>query len=148
MAFSGVSASVVVVEDQGLWIAHVGDVRAVIGEESRPKLASSDRSRRRGSVGGRSPTTNLAKSPNKNVESRIIAHPLVVDHTPYREDERDRVLRMGAEISTLDVKDGYKSQLDQNRLDFYDDDEDPLRLFLPDKRYPAIPITRSIGGYM
>jgi serine/threonine protein phosphatase PrpC len=153
MAFSGVSASVVVVEDQTIWVAHAGDVRVVLAEESKQVDENAVQGRRRGSivpVEHRTQSLNVKVGKPKAVKCevgkpKLIAHPLMVDHTPYREDERNRVIDQGAEISTLDVKDGFKARLEQADIDCYEDDNDPLRIFVEDKRYPAIPVTRSIG---
>ena len=69
---SGTTAAVVYLRDGVCWCAHVGDVRAIIGQR----------------VGAG--------------HGRLEAIALTADHTPYRQDECDRVVGCGGHLASLE----------------------------------------------
>eukprot|EP01029_Cantina_marsupialis_P026482 TRINITY_DN7145_c0_g1_i1.p1 TRINITY_DN7145_c0_g1~~TRINITY_DN7145_c0_g1_i1.p1 ORF type:complete len:1039 (-),score=269.75 TRINITY_DN7145_c0_g1_i1:137-3253(-) len=78
-------------------------------------------------------------------DGNLIAYPLSIDQTPYRQDECDRAEAAGARVLTMDQIDGYKDPNARNWGEEEDDDGDPPRLWLPDARFPGTAFTRSIG---
>lgn len=74
-----------------------------------------------------------------------IPYALSIDQTPFRVDERKRCQAIGARVLTMDQIDGYKDATDTNWGSEEEDDGDPPRLWLPNKRYPGTAFTRSIG---
>lgn len=79
------------------------------------------------------------------------ALPLSRDHTPYRLDERRRVIKAGARVLSLDQLEGVEpvppDDFDQelNLGEEIDESGDPPRIWSPDGEYPGTAFTRSIG---
>jgi serine/threonine protein phosphatase PrpC len=93
------------------------------------------------------------KVPIKNGDgSKLLAIPLSRDQTPYRKDERERVIREGAKIASIDQLEGREEMHDNwgdmvlgEDVDFYGD---PPRVWVDGKEYPGCAFTRSIGDYL
>jgi cGMP-dependent protein kinase 2 len=117
-SLSGTTAVVAVLRGATLYIANVGDSRAVAG---------------------------VARPPPPDGFGGVAAVPLSWDHTPFRKDEYDRVRRAGARVLTLDQVEGIKDDSAPCWTTEDDDAADPPRLWLPDALYPGTAFTRSIG---
>jgi serine/threonine protein phosphatase PrpC len=103
-------------------ISNVGDSRAVLG-----RLSSSLQ--------------------NPDISARTFkALPLSYDHTPYRKDERTRILKTGARILSLDQLEGLEPIHNNNTADFdLDEVGDPPRVWSAKDEGPGTAFTRSIG---
>ena len=77
--------------------------------------------------------------------TRVIAHDLSRDQTPFREDECARVKKCGARVLTWDQLEGLKDPNVQCWGTEEDDDGDPPRLWAQHGMYPGTAFTRSIG---
>jgi len=77
------------------------------------------------------------------------ALPLSRDQTPYRSDERARVIKAGARVLSLDQIEGLEPVTDwEEDIELGDEiDEwgDPPRVWSPDGEYPGTAFTRSLG---
>jgi len=86
---------------------------------------------------------------------KIIAVPLSQDQTPWRKDERERIKRAGGRVMTIDEMEGKSSinskemKKDEDRKlgedNFIDEEGDPPRVWLSDKKLPGTSFTRSLG---
>ena len=79
----------------------------------------------------------------------MLAIPLSRDQTPYRKDERERVKRHGAEVMSIDQKEGHE-EMHENWGDFVlgqdvDIHGDPPRVWVKGDNYPGTAFTRSLG---
>lgn len=88
---------------------------------------------------------------NENGEDSgtMLAIPLSRDQTPYRKDERERVKRCGAEIMSIDQKEGHE-EMHENWGDMVLGQEvdihgDPPRVWVKGQNYPGTAFTRSLG---
>ena len=72
---------------------------------------------------------------------KLTAVDLSEDQTPFREDERERVMDCGAEILTLDELEGSVELMHPSEWEA----SDPPRLWVPCTGYPGTAFTRSIG---
>ncbi len=75
-SLSGTTAITCFMDGSTIYVANVGDSRAVIARQDNYK------------------------------SQRIIASPLSIDQTPYRTDERERVKKYGARVLTMDQLEG------------------------------------------
>lgn len=114
-SLSGTTACSMVVAGRKLYVANVGDSRAVLAE----------RSERQG--------------------EGLVACELSMDQTPFRPDECLRVLKAGARVLTLDQLEGLKDPGMACWTNEADCDGDPPRLWSPMGMYPGTAFTRSIG---
>lgn len=84
---------------------------------------------------------------------KIVAVPLSQDQTPWRKDERERIIRAGGRVMTIDQMEGKVSidafDPEQDRKlgeeKFIDEKGDPPRVWLADKNIPGTSFTRSLG---
>lgn len=76
---------------------------------------------------------------------KIKAVTLSVDQTPYRDDEIKRVKACGAEVLSVDQKEGVKDPTIEHWGVEEDHDGDPPRLWVKGEGYPGCAFTRSIG---
>jgi serine/threonine protein phosphatase PrpC len=123
-SMSGTTALVAHLRGRRLYVANVGDSRAVLGTV-------------RGG-GGDAPSSSKAGAP-------VDAVAMSWDHTPFRKDEYERVKRAGARVLTLDQMEGLKDASAPCWTDEDTDSADPPRLWMPDALYPGTAFTRSIG---
>jgi len=73
---------------------------------------------------------------------------LSMDQTPYRRDERARVIKCGARVMNVDQLEGFEpihDDWDMSLGDEVDEGGDPPRIWAPDGPYPGTAFTRSIG---
>ena len=97
---------------------------------------------------------------NGNGSQKIIAVPLSQDQTPWRKDERERIIKVGGRVMTIDQMEGKINgngngngngidDKDTDRKlgedDFIDEKGDPPRVWLSDKNVPGTSFTRSLG---
>jgi serine/threonine protein phosphatase PrpC len=119
-----------------LYVSNVGDSRAII--LSKSALLSTENMQ-----AGADITAKLGE------KKRLLATPLSSDQTPYRKDERERVMRRGARVLTQDQIDGVKPVTDTfDNLtlgDAIDEDGDPPRVWSTQGNYPGTAFTRSFG---
>jgi serine/threonine protein phosphatase PrpC len=81
-------------------------------------------------------------------DDKIYAHPLSMDQTPYRKDERERVKKAGAEVMSVDMLNGevpFHENWGVNLGEQTDDSGDPPRVWVKGQQYPGCAFTRSIG---
>lgn len=83
-------------------------------------------------------------------DGKLVATPLSVDQTPYREDERARCRKAGAVVMTMDQLEGYKpyDPLSDDWGDEEGDGGDPPRLWRASQGCPGVAFTRSLGDEM
>ena len=117
-SLSGTTALVALLVKDRLLVANVGDSRAVVG---------------------------VARPPPPNGNGGVAAVALSWDHTPFRRDEYERVLRAGARVLTLDQMEGIKDPSKPCWTSEDADSADPPRLWMPDALYPGTAFTRSLG---
>lgn len=121
-----------------LIISNVGDSRAILGYKEQEEHEN-----------GSSQT--------------IIAVPLSQDQTPWRRDERERIIKAGGRVMTIDqmegnvngngdmvgdIGDNHDKDNTDRKLgedDFIDEKGDPPRVWLSDKNVPGTSFTRSLG---
>lgn len=78
-------------------------------------------------------------------EDSVIAVELSEDQTPFREDERRRVIQAGARVMTLEQMEGTKDPTIQAWTTEAECDGDPPRLWAQNGLYPGTAFTRSVG---
>ena len=81
-------------------------------------------------------------------DDKLIAYPLSIDQTPFRQDEYQRTRAAGARIMSGDQLDGLRPWHDDWEADLTelnDDESDPPRLWLMDDEVPGCAFTRSVG---
>ena len=117
-SLSGTTALVALLVKDRLLVANVGDSRAVVG---------------------------VARPPPPSGSGGVAAVALSWDHTPFRRDEYERVLRAGARVLTLDQMEGIKDPSKPCWTSEDADSADPPRLWMPDALYPGTAFTRSLG---
>jgi serine/threonine protein phosphatase PrpC len=137
-SLSGTTACIALVQNEHLYVANVGDSRAVLAAKQRVKATEDDYTSRNGS--------NDSKQSLEAAESTPVAVQLSQDQTPFRQDERERVKRYGARVLTLDQIEGRKD----DSVPCWADDEadcdgDPPRLWAANGTYPGTAFTRSLG---
>lgn len=130
---SGTTACCALLQGRTLYIANVGDSRAVIAE----RLAA-------GSTPA-SEASEAAASSSSSSATELVARDLSQDQTPFRLDECHRVLQAGARVLTLDQLEGLKDPGLPCWTNEADCDGDPPRLWSPNGLFPGTAFTRSIG---
>jgi serine/threonine protein phosphatase PrpC len=75
----------------------------------------------------------------------LVAEDLSHDQTPFRDDEVERVKKMGARVLTLDQMEGVKDPEVKCWTVESECDGDPPRLWVKDGYYPGTAFTRSLG---
>lgn len=75
----------------------------------------------------------------------VVARQLTTDHTPRVEAERDRVVKAGGVILTVDQIDGVKDKDIQAWGPEFGNDGDPPRVWAPNADWPGTAFTRSLG---
>lgn len=137
-----------------LTVANVGDSRVILGHRV-PNHNANDRHNSDDDDDDDDPREE-AKRPIGDVDydnSRVLAIPLSRDQTPYRKDERDRILRRGGSVMTIDQMEGKEpvpADQDANLGDMVLGREvdivgDKPRVWLPGQKYPGCAFTRSLG---
>lgn len=157
-SMSGTTAITVFLQGRFIYVANVGDSRAVIAEKregvgnsfgQRDGEALSPRSNGGSAnssfTGGANSYGALAGMNTASRGTRIRAMDLSHDQTPFRADECARVRRCGARVLTLDQLEGLKDPNVECWGDEDDDEGDPPRLWAADGLYPGTAFTRSIG---
>lgn len=114
-SMSGTTAITALVIGDKLYIANVGDSRAVISVKE-------------GSDHG-----------------HIVAQDLSRDQTPFRNDECERVKQCGARVLSVDQVEGVKDPSVQSWGDEESSGSDPPRLWMQNGMYPGTAFTRSVG---
>ncbi|GMH65143.1 hypothetical protein TL16_g04126, partial [Triparma laevis f. inornata] len=115
---SGTTGITVLILGKYLYIANVGDSRAIICSQHE-------------------------KETNK-----VLAEPLSIDQTPFRKDERERVKKCGAKVLTIDQIEGIEPIHENWGTELgkeIDEIGDPPRLWNVTLDKPGTAFTRSIG---
>eukprot|EP00554_Chaetoceros_debilis_P000869 CAMPEP_0194097046 /NCGR_PEP_ID=MMETSP0149-20130528/57660_1 /TAXON_ID=122233 /ORGANISM="Chaetoceros debilis, Strain MM31A-1" /LENGTH=669 /DNA_ID=CAMNT_0038783051 /DNA_START=107 /DNA_END=2116 /DNA_ORIENTATION=- len=163
VSLSGTTAISAAIHNGNLIISNVGDSRAILGvrDSSSPSPSSPS-----------SPSSSSPSSESKG-NSNIVAVPLSKDQTPWRKDERERVIKEGGRIMTIKqmMADGNTDEegnvkvktvhfviMDQqDNMDGtfgdrtlgeggdIDDEGDPPRVWLKNKNLPGVSFSRSLG---
>ena len=81
---------------------------------------------------------------------KVLVSPMSSDHTPYRKDERFRVMKYGARILSVDQVLQNEVQINDNWGDItlgddLDEAGDPPRVWAQDGAFPGTAFTRSLG---
>lgn len=122
-------------------VCNVGDSRVLLGHRI-PSKNSAEENKEEEKV---DIDTELSQGTEDEVlGGEILPIPLTKDQTPYRKDERERVLQLGGEIRSID---GHKRD-DWGDLvhgDTINIEGDPPRLWVKGKDYPGTAFTRSLG---
>mmetsp|Transcript_11895 Transcript_11895/g.16907 ORF Transcript_11895/g.16907 Transcript_11895/m.16907 type:complete len:160 (-) Transcript_11895:139-618(-) len=129
-------------------VCNVGDSRAVLGQIQHTVNLELNYD----TTDNNNSTTPHEPSPSSTYK----AIPLSRDQTPYRTDERNRVLRQGARILSLDQMEGLvlydeaetMRTMEEKEVKLGEEieaDGDPPRAWSPDGEYPGTAFTRSIG---
>jgi len=133
---SGTTACVALLQGDQLYVANVGDSRAVLATRM-PSPSISPRI---------TPTLIPQQAPPLvREEEELVAVDLTTDQTPFREDECERVRKAGARVMTLDQVEGLKDPEIKCWTNESSCDGDPPRLWAPAGTYPGTAFTRSIG---
>ncbi|CAH0486809.1 unnamed protein product [Peronospora farinosa] len=122
-SMSGTTSISVLFCGNEIHVSNVGDSRAIIAQE------------------------NL-KASTREGETNLVAKPLSIDQTPFRQDERVRVKKCGARILTVDQVEGLEPIHENWGLslgDEIDENGDPPRIWHPYGQYPGTAFTRSMG---
>ncbi|KAL8216527.1 hypothetical protein R6Q57_023364 [Mikania cordata] len=114
-SMSGTTAITILVVGDKLFVANVGDSRAVISFK------------------------------NSDDHSHIVAQDLSQDQTPFRNDECERVKECGARVLSVDQVEGVKDPSVQSWGDEENAGSDPPRLWMRNGMYPGTAFTRSVG---
>lgn len=114
-SMSGTTAITVLVIGDKLYVANVGDSRAVISVKEGDD------------------------------HTNIVAQDLSKDQTPFRNDECERVKECGARVLSVDQVEGVKDPTVQSWGDEESAGSDPPRLWMQNGMYPGTAFTRSVG---
>lgn len=163
VSLSGTTAISAAIHNGNLIISNVGDSRAILGvhDSSSPSPSSPS-----------SPSSSSTSSESKG-NGNIVAVPLSKDQTPWRKDERERVIKEGGRIMTIKqmMADGNTDEegnvkvktvhfviMDQqDNMDGtfgdralgeggdIDEEGDPPRVWLKNKNLPGVSFSRSLG---
>jgi serine/threonine protein phosphatase PrpC len=144
---SGTTACLALLQGRDLYVANVGDSRAVVAQ--KPKKISKTKP----AAAADAPEAEEQEKQQEealaedttSTDSALVALELTTDQTPFREDECDRVQRAGARVMTLDQMEGLKERGVRCWTNEADCDGDPPRLWSPTGTYPGTAFTRSIG---
>jgi serine/threonine protein phosphatase PrpC len=138
---SGTTACLALLQDRTIYVANVGDSRAVLAQKAAKKKYAAQNA---DGVAEKEEEDQAPEAITTN-SSNLIALELTTDQTPFREDECDRVQRAGARVMTLDQMEGLKERNVRCWTNEADCDGDPPRLWSPTGTYPGTAFTRSIG---
>ncbi|KAG7673414.1 hypothetical protein Ndes2526B_g03140 [Nannochloris sp. 'desiccata'] len=140
---SGTTVCLALLQDRILYVANVGDSRAVLAQKPFKKPATAADT---DAVEGEKEEEKKASATTDNdTTSNLIALELTADQTPFREDECERVQHAGARVMTLDQMEGLKERGVRCWTNEADCDGDPPRLWSPTGTYPGTAFTRSVG---
>lgn len=140
---SGTTVCLALIQDRILYVANVGDSRAVLAQKPFKKPATAADT---DAVEGEKEEEKKASATTDNdTTSNLIALELTADQTPFREDECERVQHAGARVMTLDQMEGLKERGVRCWTNEADCDGDPPRLWSPTGTYPGTAFTRSVG---
>ncbi len=122
-------------------VCNVGDSRVLLGHMI-PSTNTAEDSKEEEKV---DVDTELSYETVEEVRGgEILPIPLTRDQTPYRKDERERVLKIGAEIRSIDGhhRDDWGDFVHGDTINVHGD---PPRLWVKGKEYPGTAFTRSLG---
>jgi serine/threonine protein phosphatase PrpC len=144
---SGTTAVTACFHGGRLTVCNVGDSRVILGHRIAVDVdgAPVEETKEEEKV------EEAEEAKQKNL-GKLVAVPLTRDQTCYRLDERERVLKMGGEIKSIDQLEG-TSAIHDNWGDFIHGEQvnihgDPPRVWVPGKKYPGCAFTRSFGDSM
>ena len=132
-------------------VCNVGGCRVILGRRvsggcTQSSYTSFDGEEEKCEIEEYTRDSDIVEEKVRCIGGERIAIPLTTDHTPYRQEELERIKMAGAE-----VKQSHQIE-DITNIIMYDSDEQksdcnnkPLRVFLPGKPYPGTTFTRSIG---
>jgi len=137
-SLSGTTACLALLQNRTVYVANVGDSRAVLAQKKAATGPTADATKEV------EEEENVSASTDDSA-SNLIALELTTDQTPFRQDECERVQRAGARVMTLDQMEGVKEQGVRCWTTEANCDGDPPRLWSPTGTYPGTAFTRSIG---
>ncbi len=148
---SGTTAITVHFHGNQMIVCNVGDSRAVLGHWVSDGTGNPDEEEKT-EIGNEAPERPRQNDRNKTFPSqggKMLAIPLSLDQTPYRQDERERVKKAGAAVMSIDQMEG-KEEIHEHWGDMVlgedlDIHGDPPRIWIPGEKYPGTAFTRSLG---
>lgn len=142
-SLSGTTACCALLVGDILYVANVGDSRAVIAERPEADSEALTPSSSGGASAGGASGSGAGSGAQQR--QRLEARDLSLDQTPFRADECLRVLQAGARVMTLDQLEGLKDPGLPCWTNEDDCDGDPPRLWHPTGMFPGTAFTRSLG---
>lgn len=129
-------------------ISNLGDSRAILGyrNEVNGDIVNNNNNEQK--------KASSSSSSSSHPPGKIVAVPLSQDQTPWRKDERQRIIKAGGRVLTIDQMEGktsiveneeYEQDLKLGESGFIDEKGDPPRVWLADKNIPGTSFTRSLG---
>lgn len=156
-SLSGTGAISILIRDRVIFVSNVGTSRAlVITQDMRtPSSTTSTNPDCQFCATNTCNVCNLSSSATQSVghnnhPTRLVAKALSADHTPYRKDERERILsKYPSRILSLNQMEGlepiHQNWGDLSLVEHIDEGGDPPRIWAPNGNYPGTPFTRSLG---
>lgn len=88
---------------------------------------------------------------SEGADNRLVAKPLSADQTPYRKDERERIIKCGGRILSMSMIEGFVPMHNNwdtiNLGEDIDEGGDPPRVWSCKGDYPGTAFSRSIGDH-
>jgi serine/threonine protein phosphatase PrpC len=130
-------------------VCNVGDSRVVLGHRIPRKSTEHKEEKKEEEKCDVEAEIQAEDDTFKPKEGEILPIPLTRDQTPYRQDERERVRKEGAEIKSIDQMEG-REDIHDNWGDMVlgervDIQGDPPRVWVQGGDYPGTAFTRSLG---
>jgi serine/threonine protein phosphatase PrpC len=137
---SGTTATAVCFHGGRLSACNLGDSRVILGHRVDSKVSNTSMEEEK------LEETNVV-DPKK--PGSLVAIPLTRDQTCYRQDERERIVKMGGEVQSIDQLESVVP-IQHNWGDFHYGEKieihgDPPRIWVRGKKYPGCAFTRSLG---
>lgn len=138
----GTTAAIVLFHGGKMSVCNVGDSRVLLGHRipATEKVESKEEEKM-------DIDTELTQNSDDERPGTIMAVPLTRDQTPYRRDERERVIQYGGEIRSIEGK----KEVDWGDFVHHDTinvEGDPPRIWFFNKDFPGCAFTRSLGDRM
>lgn len=145
---SGTTAATVCFHGGRVTVCNVGDSRVILGHEVPSSVDSREEKKEEEKCEIEAEHNNI-DGHFSGMEGDILPIPLTRDQTPYRKDERERVIKLGAEIKSIDQLEG-RDPMHDNWGDIVlgehvDIQGDPPRVWVKGYDYPGTAFTRSLG---
>jgi len=127
-SYSGATQVLVLIHDESIHTACVGDSRAVLGTSSPPTVVLAEQPPR---GEGREVLERVKRRRSVSIDRQMIAVQLTKDQKPEDPDEMERIQRMGGVVRRLMDETGRSIG--------------PWRVWRKDANYPGLAMARSLG---